>query len=105
MKDAVATPEDLLGQANEALGNADWAAARRLFAEALAPDQRQLAQPLGLFTPTRTQQGPPFMRGFLSAKARAVHRAAADDDPAGRRLSGPTSRRAFQGALALQRDE
>lgn len=64
MKDAVATPEDLLGQANEALGNADWAAARRLFAEALAPDQRQLAQPLGLFTPTRTQQGPHSCVGF-----------------------------------------
>jgi DNA-binding NarL/FixJ family response regulator len=35
MTDAVAMPKELLGQANEALGKADWAAASRLFSEAL----------------------------------------------------------------------
>jgi LuxR family transcriptional regulator, maltose regulon positive regulatory protein len=35
MSDAVATPEDLLDRANEALGKADWESARRLFSEAL----------------------------------------------------------------------
>lgn len=39
MTDAVATPEDLFGRANEALGKADWKAARRLFSEALKREE------------------------------------------------------------------
>jgi tetratricopeptide (TPR) repeat protein len=35
MPDAVTTPEELIARANEALSNADWDAARRLFAQAL----------------------------------------------------------------------
>jgi DNA-binding CsgD family transcriptional regulator len=44
MTDAVATPEDLLGQGNEALANADWAAATRLFSQAL--DQKETPEAL-----------------------------------------------------------
>jgi DNA-binding CsgD family transcriptional regulator len=35
MPDAVTTPEELIARANEALSNADWDAARRLFSQAL----------------------------------------------------------------------
>jgi hypothetical protein len=39
MPDAVTTPEELIARANEALSNADWDAARRLFSQALEREE------------------------------------------------------------------